>query len=378
VPPTESGPVRRRPPALLFGIAVSDVTMDETIEQIGELVAIGRRTGRTHQLTTVNVDFLVNALDDPDVARILQRSDLCLPDGMPVVWASRLLGMPLRERVAGADLVPLLIDASRSTGWHVHVFGSAPDIADRARALLAERYPGARFSIDPGPMIPDVTDVDDVVLDSIVAVDADIVCVALGNPKQERFIAAHRERLGAPVMLGVGGSLDMLVGHRPRAPRWMQASGLEWIWRAGLEPRRLGARYARDLRVFLPAVVGAWRASRRRRDGADLHLSDGRPGSVTATIGGATRSATTASDAAWAGATARLVGGADLTIERAESPPNDVALARLLGLALAARHGGATVTWPGVGSGGARPAWIDEVGVDHVALGLNDRLGDGA
>ena len=93
-----------------------------------------------------------------------------------------------------------------------------------------------RSSLDPGPQIPDPTTVDDAVLEAITAVDADILCVALGNPKQERFIKAHRERLGVPVMIGVGGSLDLLVGERRRAPRWMQRTGTEWIARLAQEP----------------------------------------------------------------------------------------------------------------------------------------------
>ena len=160
---------------------------------------------------------------------------------MPVVWGASLLGMPIQERVAGADLVPRLVEVSQSTGWRIHVFGSSSSVADRATALFAAPYPNAAVSIDPGPRIPDPSSVDDRVLDDIAAVDADILCVAFGNPKQERFIEAHRDRLRVPVMIGVGGSLDMLVGERKRAPRWMQRTGTEWIARMVQEPRAASA-----------------------------------------------------------------------------------------------------------------------------------------
>ena len=250
-----------RPPALMFGVPIDDLTMAETLQLVEALVEHGRKHGTNHQLATVNVDFLVNALADERTMQILQFADACIPDGMPVVWGCRALGMPLRERVAGADLVPLLIEQSRRTGWHVHVFGSTPEVARAATALLEQRYPGSRFSIDPGPMIPHVDQVDDATLDAIAAVDADILCVALGNPKQERFIQAHRDRLRVPVMIGVGGSLDMLVGKRRRAPAWVQRIGMEWIVRAAQEPHRLGRRYAHDIRVFGPTFVRHWRGT---------------------------------------------------------------------------------------------------------------------
>ena len=138
-----------RPPALLFGVPIADLSMSETIAVVGELIDDGRSFGRSHQIATTNVDFLVNALENADVRAILQGADVCLADGMPVVWGAALLGMPITERVAGSDLVPRLVEASASTGWRIHVFGSSPSVADRAAAMFAERCPGARVSFDP-------------------------------------------------------------------------------------------------------------------------------------------------------------------------------------------------------------------------------------
>jgi exopolysaccharide biosynthesis WecB/TagA/CpsF family protein len=203
------------------------------------------------------------------------------------VWAAGRIGSPIAERVTGADLVPALAERSARTGLRVHLFGSADGVAERACALLVEQHPGARITADSGPMIPDASAPGDEVIARIAAVDADIVCVALGNPKQEHFIAAVRSRLGAPVMIGVGGTLDMLVGVRKRAPSWMQRFGLEWIFRALQEPRRLGKRYAKDIFVFGPRLaLFLWRARRiaRHAKPSGLHAHGDAP--VIVDLGG--------------------------------------------------------------------------------------------
>ena len=185
---------------------------------------------------------------------------------MPVVWGTSLLGMPIHERVAGADLVPLLVEDRSVRGWRIHVFGSSPRHADPRRPSSPSAIPVRPVSIDPGPIIPTRRIVDDEVLDGITAVDADILCVALGNPKQERFIHAHRERLGVPVMIGVGGSLDLLVGGRASPRARLDAANRARVDRPPRqEPRRLGGRYAHDIRVFGPRLAREWRQVRPRR-----------------------------------------------------------------------------------------------------------------
>jgi N-acetylglucosaminyldiphosphoundecaprenol N-acetyl-beta-D-mannosaminyltransferase len=253
----------------LFGVRFARIDTPATLDLIGEMIDAGRRDHREFQIATVNVDFLINAQHDPELVSILRSADLCLADGMPIVWMSRLLGRALPERVAGSDLMPLLVAQSAQRGWRVHVLGSRPEVANRATAIIAEQYPRARVTVDPGPPNIDPSRIDPLLLEQIAGTEADILCVALGNPKQERFIAAHKERLRIPVLIGVGGSLDMFVGYRRRAPRWMQRAGLEWVYRALQEPARLGPRYFRDARRFLPLaareVLTTWRARRRRR-----------------------------------------------------------------------------------------------------------------
>lgn len=327
-----------KPPALLFGVPIDDLTMDETLEAIDSLVADGRRHGRTHQIATVNVDFLVNALDDQDVRALLQGAALNLADGLPVVWATRLAGTPVRERVTGADLVPAIAADATSRGWRVHFFGSAPGVAERALALLGERHPGAELSGTSGPLLSDVSVVDDAVLDEIVGHDPDILCVALGNPKQERFIAAHRERLGIPVMIGIGGSLDMLVGDKKRAPQWAQRAGVEWVFRAAQEPGRLGKRYAKDAVVFGPRVVEYVRALRRHRNRRPLQIDQGPGERLVLTTGDGLGGSLAFADAA-----ERLAGGAGLSIDLRSEGPDPRGICALVGLARIARRSGGDV-----------------------------------
>ncbi len=335
-----TAPLLARPPALLFEVPLVDVTMDETVELVHGLVARGRSTGATHQIATVNVDFLVNALDDERLMRILRRADACLADGTPVVWAARLLGQPIAERVAGSDLVPRLVGEAARTGLRVHVFGATPAVAEQVRALVAERHPGAPFTIDPGPMFDDPADLDDSVIDAIRAADPDVLLVALGNPKQELFIDSHRDRLGVPVSIGVGGSFDMMVGKRRRAPAWMQRAGLEWVYRAAQEPTRLGPRYARDIRAFLPLLVSERRAARRRVTAPlVLDVAEDRR-LVSGWIGAG------AAGADWADAAAAAAGGADLRLGRPGSTgptASDAAVAAAIGLARLTRWSGGAV-----------------------------------
>ncbi|MET0143886.1 MAG: WecB/TagA/CpsF family glycosyltransferase [Ilumatobacteraceae bacterium] len=330
---------------VLLGVPVDDVTLDEAVGAVAAMVEHGRATGRVHQVATVNVDFLVNATEHGDLLEILQRSDLSIPDGMPVVWASRVLGSPLRERTTGIDLLPAIAGRAARDGHRVVLFGGAPGVAAQAADLLRDRYPG----LDVTPIEAPVIGPDGVVaagaVDPLPAIRdcrPDIVCVALGNPKQEHWIARHGEAVGAPVAIGIGGSLDFLTGVTRRAPAWMQRSGLEWLHRAVSEPRRLIRRYARDFRVFLPGVARqAWQGRRRAEAIAPtLDVLDGPDGEVpvvrlTGPLPAASPETFVAS---------RLRGGLPVTIDLARAGRLDnVTVSTLVGLVRRGRRTGAPV-----------------------------------
>lgn len=218
----------------ILGVPIDNVSMEEALAKIDGFV----REGSFHQVATANVDFLVHAIDNREYREILCRCDLVVADGMPVVLASRLLGWPLRERVTGSDLVPLLAQK----GYKIFLLGSKPEVSQLAAQRLEElggRVVG-RLSPPVGP--PDTFDNDDI-LAELERTKPDILLVALGSPKQELWLHQNRNRLRVPVCIGVGGALDFLAGRLSRAPAWMRNTGLEWLYRIWVEPRRLARRY---------------------------------------------------------------------------------------------------------------------------------------
>ena len=264
--------------AVFLGTPVDDVTMSDAVDRIFEFIAVGRATGRVHQVATVNVDFVVQAAENDALLDVMQRVDLSIPDGMPLVWTSRLLGTPLRDRVAGADLVPALAREGRWTAprWFCSGQRRVPPSVPRrywrhvlpacGRSACRRRPSGPTDRWTRTRSRP------------IVEARADIVCVALGNPKQEFWIHRYAAAIGAPVFIGVGGTLDLLVGEKRRAPMWTQRAGLEWVFRAAQEPSRLVRRYAHDIVTFIPRL--AKQAVAHRPVGPDRGTASWRGGTL--------------------------------------------------------------------------------------------------
>ena len=246
-------------PIAIMGLPLNSSTADETVEAMERLIL----SGGTHQVCPVNLDVWLNSLADAHLHRIMAGSSLVVPDGMPLVWASGLLGCKLAERVTGVDLVPRLADLSARKGYGIFLLGGRPGVGERAKELLERNYPGARIVGTYSPAEENLIRMDHTeILNRIHAARPDILLVAFGNPKQEKWIWMHRKRLGVPLAMGVGGSFDILVGDMRRAPKWIQQCGLEWAMRFVQEPQRLGPRYLRDfigLARRLPlALLAAW------------------------------------------------------------------------------------------------------------------------
>lgn len=344
-----------RNPSLLFGVPLDDLTMDETLDEIAALVIDGRRNDRAHQIATVNVDFLVSSITRPAVKDILQTTSVNLVDGLPVVWGARLAGLPVRQRVTGADLVGYLARESAARGWRVHFFGSTQDVIERALVAMRAAHPGADLSGECGPVLTDVDDIDESVVDAIRSHDADILCVALGHPKQELFIRAHRKRLGVPVLIGIGGSLDMYVGDRRRAPGWVQRSGTEWLYRTAQEPRRLAARYARDARLFTPHLVRYVRRLRRHRSGPGVSIRCAGDTVHLATVDGS-------GDIDASDAIRRIIDGAGLSVDLSRGVPRPRSLGVAIGVSRVALQRNRPRTVTNVSST-TRSALVDGLGV---------------
>jgi N-acetylglucosaminyldiphosphoundecaprenol N-acetyl-beta-D-mannosaminyltransferase len=249
----------------VLGLPLANVTAGEAVEQIEELIL----SGGTHQVVTANLDFWLNSLNDVHLHRIIAGCSLVLPDGMPLVWISRLLGHPLKERVSGVDLVPQLAELSARKGYGIYLLGGRPGVAEQASKVLQEAYPGVNIVGHHAPPLADLERMDHGdTLERIRAAKPEILLVAFGNPKQEKWIRMHAKRLGVPVSIGIGGSMDILIGNVQRAPKWMQRSGLEWLGRCIQEPGRLLPRYARNfsgLALRLPLALMANLLQRPRR-----------------------------------------------------------------------------------------------------------------
>nr|WP_044199057.1 WecB/TagA/CpsF family glycosyltransferase [Oscillochloris trichoides] len=248
---------------VVLGVPVDNLTMEEALNRCDEFIAIGRATGRTHQIATVNADFVVNSLHDPELQRILQEADMATADGMPLVWGSRLLGGPLPGRVTGADMVPALAHRAAQKGYSIFFLGAREGIAAKAADILQRRNPGMRIAGILSPPPRSLLEMDQSVVDAVKAAKPDILLVAFGNPKQEKWIRMHAHELHVPICIGVGGTFDMIVGVTKRAPDWMQRIGLEWAYRLSQEPQRLAKRYLHDFGYFGYFFVRQWWGMRR-------------------------------------------------------------------------------------------------------------------
>ena len=248
---------------IISGVPIDDITMPEALDRIEEFIRQGRTSGKSHQIVTVNADFVIKAHSDPELRRILQEADMSTADGMPLVWGARLLGVPLTDRVTGADLTPALAERAAQKGYSIFFLGAAPGVAARAAHILQQRYPGLQVAGIASPPVKTLFESDQDLLQTITNAHADILLVAFGNPKQEKWINMYAPRLSVPVMIGVGGTLDFIAGVTRRAPEWMQRAGLEWLFRFIQEPGRLWKRYVLDMSGFCVFFFRQWWAMRR-------------------------------------------------------------------------------------------------------------------
>lgn len=221
--------------------------------------------GQGGSVFTPNVDHVVKAESNDAFRHAYEHASLSFADGMPLVWAARLLGCPLPGRVAGADLLVPLMELAGRREWCVYFLGGAPGVAEAAGKEMAARF-GVRVAGWDAPIIR--SDGSDVAGDSVAlasAAKADIVLVALGPPKQEIWIHRATDALRPAVALGIGAGLDFLIGRYKRAPRWVSAAGLEWVFRLIQEPGRLWRRYLVDDPRFVGVVLRTWWSPRSGR-----------------------------------------------------------------------------------------------------------------
>ncbi|MGW0804163.1 WecB/TagA/CpsF family glycosyltransferase [Nonomuraea sp. NPDC002799] len=245
------------------GVEVDAVTEDEVVRRVGDELAAGRG-GR---IVTPNVDICRAAATDPALRHLVCSADLVVADGMPLVWAARLLGTPLPQRVTGADLIWSLSELAARDGHPVYLLGGLPGVAEQAAAELAGRHPGLRIcGVHAPPYHFDATDEGRArVRREVVAARPRLVFVGLGFPRQDRLIAELREELPGAWFLGCGAAIAFAAGTVSRAPEWMRTAGLEWAFRLAAEPGRLARRYLVDDLPFALRLLSGCLATRLRR-----------------------------------------------------------------------------------------------------------------
>jgi exopolysaccharide biosynthesis WecB/TagA/CpsF family protein/anti-anti-sigma factor len=235
---------------VLLGVPFHDVTLQETVDEIARMIKLREPC----YLATANLDFAAQASRDVELQRILVEAHLVICDGTPLVWASRWLGAPLRERIAGSDLVPRLAAEAAARGWRLFFLGGDGEALTLACSRLREKHPGLQVEGYSPPFGPLLELNHEDISARVRAFKPDILFVAFGCPKQEKWIYMHHASLGVPVAVGVGATVDFLAGKFRRAPRWMQVVGAEWIFRLMQEPRRLYQRYLIDLIFFVRSL----------------------------------------------------------------------------------------------------------------------------
>ena len=229
----------------MMGCLIDNLSMEETLQRVDGFI----RAGTPHQHVVVNVDKLVKASRSPELRRIINECALINADGMPVVWAARLLGRPLKERVAGIDLFESLMARAAVRRWRVFLLGAREEVVARVRAIYEVKYPGLTIAGHRNGYWSAAEEAG--VARQIADSRADLLFVAISSPKKEQFLGTYQARMRVPFAMGVGGTFDVAAGLVKRAPRWMQRAGLEWFYRFLQEPRRMFRRYFIDDMAFL-------------------------------------------------------------------------------------------------------------------------------
>jgi N-acetylglucosaminyldiphosphoundecaprenol N-acetyl-beta-D-mannosaminyltransferase len=219
--------------ATLLGCPVDLVSMETALERIEAIIA-GSRPG---QVITLNAEILYHAREDQAFQELLRKATLVTPDGIGVVWAARQLGYQPQGRVSGIDLLYQICQRAALRHWSVYLLGAAPGVAEKAARDLADRFPGLRVSGTGHGYFSE--DEEQQVVAKVRAASPEILFVALGAPRQEKWIDKHLSRLGAGVCIGVGGSLDVAAGIKNRAPEFFIRFNLEWFYRLLKEPSRI-------------------------------------------------------------------------------------------------------------------------------------------
>jgi N-acetylglucosaminyldiphosphoundecaprenol N-acetyl-beta-D-mannosaminyltransferase len=235
----------------ILGVGISAIDMDLALRAIEHWID----AVEPNYVCVTPAHSIMDACHDPDFRSILNSGGLTTPDGMSLVWILRLLGHKEVDRVYGPDLLLALCQSGVGKKYRHYLYGGELGVAEALASRLTDRFEGLQIAGTHSPPFRKLTDDEDqAVIEDINFTNPDIVWVGLSSPKQERWMAEHLSQINASVMIGVGAAFDFLSGKKPQAPRWIQRSGFEWLFRLTTEPRRLWPRY-RQYPLFVWLVL---------------------------------------------------------------------------------------------------------------------------
>ena len=219
---------------------IDNLTMKETIDEIDKLI----KKDKNAYVVTPNVDHIVKLEKD---------ADLILTDGKPLIWISKFYKTPIKEKISGSDLFPLLCEMAAEKGYNMFFLGAGEGVANKAAQNLTNKFPKLNIVGTYSPPFGFEKDKKEIekIINMVNKANTQILIVGLGCPKQEKFIHKYRKELNVPISLGLGASLDFEAGNIKRAPKWMSDNGLEWLYRLSKEPKRMFKRYiVDDVKIF--------------------------------------------------------------------------------------------------------------------------------
>jgi N-acetylglucosaminyldiphosphoundecaprenol N-acetyl-beta-D-mannosaminyltransferase len=237
----------------ILGTPVSSLTMEELFSDWEFVIKEGKKT----QVCITPVNSILAARATSRVQEIYKHADFVLCDGVPVKWASKFLGDPIKERITGLDVLPRIFPFALQNNFSIFLLGASPGVAETLKAVMEAKHPGVQIV---GTIVPPFRAVfskeeNQEMIDAINTVKPDILLVSLTAPKQDIWIAENLDKLDTHVAIGIGGAFEVAAGMIKRAPLWMQKSGLEWLYRFLQEPKRMFKRYFVEAPVFIPLII---------------------------------------------------------------------------------------------------------------------------
>ncbi|MCR5768057.1 MAG: WecB/TagA/CpsF family glycosyltransferase [Lachnospiraceae bacterium] len=231
---------------------IDNLTMKEALREIDRLI----KERKHSYVVTPNLDHIVQIENDDLFREIYNNADLVLTDGKPLLWIAKKNGTPIKEKISGSDLFPKMCKLAACRGYKIYILGAAEGVADKAAKNLIKKYDGLKIAGTYSPPIgfeKNENEVENIIF-KINNSEADILAVALGSPKGEKFIYCIKDRINASLSISIGATIDFEAGNVKRAPRWMSNAGLEWLYRITQDPKRLIKRYWKDAISIIPII----------------------------------------------------------------------------------------------------------------------------